>query len=160
MAKNCTNWIGLAGLLAGLSGRGAERVTLAWDPSSSPGVVAYHVHAGTNAACDLFVTNASLSCTQTVEVPFPGRWFFAATAVDAQGRESRPSNVVSWEVNPAPPVLHGEPWLRLTPVLQRSTNGVDWSEFRGVATWVPATNRAEWFRPVRLEGENVGRAAP
>jgi hypothetical protein len=160
MPKNLKKLIGLAGLLAGLTVCGAEWVTLAWDPSPSPGVVAYHIHGGTNAACAVFVTNANLSCTQTVAVPFPGRWFFVATAVDAQGRESQPSNVVHWDVNPEPPVLHGEPWLRLTPVLQRSTNGVDWSEFQGLATWVPATNRTEWFRPVRLEGERVVRAAP
>lgn len=148
----------LALLLVGASLPAADSVTLAWDPSPSPGVAAYRVHGGTNTEIDLLVTNAGVSCTQTVAVPFRARWFFAATAVDTNGIESKPSNIVSWEANPEPPVMHGEPWVRLTPVLERSTNQTDWVEFEAAATWVPATNCTEWFRPLRVDIEAVPRA--
>ena len=92
---------------------------------------AYRIYFGTNAGNYAFVTNAGLVLTQTVVLPHSGRWFFAATAVDANGLESDFSNEVQWEAKPVPPVVQGEPWFRLWPELWHSTNQVDWVELQG-----------------------------
>ena len=70
----------------------AQSVTLAWDPSPSPGVSGYRLWYGSSPGNYAFVTNAGLACTQTVVLPHPGRWFFAATAVSTNGIESDFSN--------------------------------------------------------------------
>lgn len=135
----------------------AQSVTLAWDASPSPGVVGYRIDFGTNANSYAFVTNAGLTLTQAVILPQPGRWFFAATAVDGNGIESDFSNVVEWEAKPVPPVLQSESWVRLTPVIERSTNLVSWKSFEGEATWIAATNAMEFFATQRLLIERVQR---
>src|SRR6478609_7004855 len=96
----------------------AQKVRLAWDASPSPDVVGYRIHFGTNAGNYSFVTNVGLVRTQTVVLPHTGRWFFAATAVDANGIESSFSNQVQWEAKPAAPVMRGESFVRLTPVIE------------------------------------------
>jgi len=133
----------------------AQPVTLSWNPSPSPGVVNYRIYFGTNSGGYTSVTNAGLALTQTVVLPHGGRWYFAATAGDAFGNESDFSNEAIYEARPAPPVLHGESWVRLVPVLQRSTNLVNWVPFAGAATWLPATNAQEFFRSERLTIESV-----
>lgn len=133
----------------------AQSVTLAWDASPSPGVVGYRIHFGTNANSYAFVTNAGLTLTQAVILPHPGRWFFAATAVDGNGIESDFSNVVEWEAKPVAPVVQSETWVRLTPVIERSTNLVDWVSATGEPTLVPATNAMEFFTTRRLLIERV-----
>jgi hypothetical protein len=135
----------------------AQRVKLAWDASPSPGVVGYRVHFGTNAGNYSFVTNVGLVRTQTVVLPHTGRWFFAATAVDANGVESHFSNQVQWEAKPVAPVLLGESYVRLTPVIERSTNLANWRSIEGEATWIPATNTMEFFATRRLLIERVQR---
>lgn len=144
-------------LVNALAGR-AQTVTIAWDASPSPGVTGYRVHFGTNSGVYPMVTNIGLVRTQTVVLPRNGRWFFAATAIDRNGIESRFSNEVEWEAKPAPPVVHGETWVRLTPVIEHTTNGVDWTSFTGEATWLPATNRMELFATRRLLIEQVQQA--
>jgi len=135
----------------------AQSVTLAWDASSSPGVTGYRVYYGTNSRSYSFVTNTSLVTTQTVLLPHLGRWFFAATANDASGIESEFSNEVEWEAKPAAPLMQGEPWVRLSPVIERSTNQVDWVSTIGVPTFIAATNGMEFFTARRLVIENVQR---
>jgi hypothetical protein len=135
----------------------AQQVTLAWNPSLSPGVINYRLYCGTSPRNYLFVTNAGLVLTQAVVVPHSGRWFFAATAVDTNGMESGFSNEVEWEAKPAPPVMRGETWVRLMPVIERSTNLVDWRSVTGEATWIPATNQQEFFATRRLLIERVQR---
>ena len=135
----------------------AQHVTLTWDASPSPEVTSYRIYFGTNAGNYSFVTNASLVRTQTVLLPHTGRWFFAATAVDANGLESRFSNEVEWEAKPVPPLVRSESWVRLTPVIERSTNLVDWSSFTGEPTWIAATNRMEFFATRQLLIERVSR---
>lgn len=137
----------------------AQQVTLAWDASPSPEVTAYRIHFGTNAGNYSFVTNAGLVRTQTVVLPHTGRWFFAATAVDANGLESDFSNQVEWEVKPLSPVVRSESWVRLTPVIERSTNLVNWRSFTGEATWIAATNQMEFFATRRLLIERVQRVS-
>lgn len=135
----------------------AQSVTLAWDASPSPEVTGYRIYFGTNAGSYSFVTNASLVLTQMVVLPHTGRWFFAATAVDANGLESDFSNMVQWEARLVPPVVSGEPWFRLLPELWQSTNQVDWVSFKGEATWIAATNTTEFFMMRGLLIERVQR---
>lgn len=135
----------------------AQKVRLAWEASSSPDVVGYRIHFGTNAGNYSFVTNVGLVRTQTVALPHTGRWFFAATALDANGMESPFSNQVQWEAKPVAPVMKGETFVRLTPVIERSTNLVSWQNFEGEATWIAATNAMEFFATRRLLIERVQR---
>jgi hypothetical protein len=135
----------------------AQSVTLAWNASPSPEVVGYRIHFGTNAGNYSFVTNAGLVLTQAVVLPHTGRWFFAATAVDGGGLESDFSNEVQWEARPGAPVVQSETWVRLTPVIERSTNLVSWQNFEGEATWIAATNAMEFFATRRLLIERMQR---
>ena len=135
----------------------AQSVTLAWEPSPSPGVDNYRVYFGTNSGSYGFVTNAGLVRTQAVVLPHTGLWFFAATAVDTYGVESEFSNEVEWEARPAPPVVTSERWLRVVPELWRSTNHVDWVSFEAEPTWVAATNQIEMFTMRGLRIERVER---
>ena len=135
----------------------AQRVKLAWDASPSPGITHYRIHFGTNGASYSYVTNVGLVRTQTVVLPHSGRWFFAATAVDANGLESPFSNQAQWEAKPVAPVMLGESFVRLTPVIERSTNLVNWRSIDGEATWIPATNAMEFFATRRLLIERVQR---
>ena len=132
-----------------------QRLTLAWDASASTDVAGYRLYYGTNTRSYQFVTNTGLMLTQVGGAAARGRWFFAATAYDTNGLESDFSNEVSWESKPAPPVMAGKTWVRLTPVFGRSTNLVAWGSVTGEATWFPATNRAEFFRVNRLLMERV-----
>lgn len=138
----------------------AQTVRLSWDPSPSAGVVNYRIYFGTNSGGYTSVTNAGLALTQTVGLPHPGRWYFAATACDAAGNESDFSNEAVYVAKPAPPVLHGETWVRLVPVLQRSTNLVDWSPFVGEPTLLPATQAQEFFTLRELQIEHVQTVPP
>jgi hypothetical protein len=137
----------------------AQKVRLAWDASPSPDVVGYRIHFGTNAGNYSFVTNVGLVRTQTVVLPHTGRWFFAATAVDANGMESLFSNQVQWEAKPTAPVVQSETWIRLTPVIERSTNLVSWQNFEGETTWIAATNTMEFFATRRLLIERVQKVS-
>lgn len=82
------------------------QVQLAWD--ASPAASGYRLYAHTNAlsATNLLSALAKLDAgtnqTATVADALPGMWHFVATAVNAQGVESLPSNEVITEV-PAPP---------------------------------------------------------
>ena len=142
-------------MLAWAAAAGAQQLTLAWDASASSAVAGYRLYYGTNTRSYQFVTNSGLMLTQAVVLPHRGRWFFAATAYDTNGLESDFSSEVSWESKPAPPVMAGKAWVRLTPVFGRSTNLIAWGSVTGEATWFPATNRAEFFRVNRLQMERV-----
>jgi hypothetical protein len=135
----------------------AQKVRLAWDASPSPDVTHYRIYFGTNTGSYSFVTNVGLVRTQTVVLPHTGRWFFAATAVDASGLESPFSNQVQWEARPVAPVMRGESFVRLMPVIERSTNLVSWRSIEGEATWIAATNAMEFFATRRLLIERVQR---
>jgi hypothetical protein len=133
----------------------AETVTVAWNPSPSAGIAGYRVYFGTNSGFYSYVTNAGLVLTQTVVLPRRGRWFFAATARDTNNIESAFSNEAEWEIKPDPPAIQSETCVRITPILERSTNLVSWSAVRAEATLFVATNAAEFFRPLRLTIEPV-----
>lgn len=148
-------WLWTMLMLACAGASGAERLTLAWDPSPSVDVVGYRLYYGTNTRSYQFVTNGGLALTQSVRLPHRGRWFFAATAYSTNGLESDFSSEVSWESKPLPPVMAGEAWVRLSPVFGCSTNLVAWGSVTGTPSWFPATNRAEFFRVNRLLMERV-----
>ena len=149
----------LATCFAGLAILGyAESVLLTWNASPSPGVGGYRIYYGTSSQIYGFVTNAGPVLTQLVVLPHSGRWFFAATAVDTNGMESGFSNEAQWESKPAPPVMRGESWVRLTPVIARSTNLVNWESVVGASAWLPATNAQEYFTTRQLVIERVQRA--
>ena len=135
----------------------AQSVTLAWNASPSPEVTGYRVYYGTNSRSYSVVTNAGMVLTQTVVLPHLGRWFFAATAYDALGLESEFSNEVEWEARLGSPVVQGERVVRLSPVIERSTNQVDWVSVTGSPTLLAATNRMEFFATRRLVIERVQR---
>ena len=153
---NLATWVAVA--LAGVCLARGETVTLAWDASASTNVAGYRIYYGTNSRAYCCVTNAGLALTQSVVLPHRGRWFFAATAYDTKGLESDFSSEVSWESKPVPPSLHGDTLVRLTPVIERSTNLVDWVSTTGEATFFTATNAAEFYRTRRLVIERVQRA--
>jgi hypothetical protein len=142
-------------LLALAGGMNAQDVTLAWDASPSASIAGYRIYYGTNSRAYGFVTNAGLVLTQRVALPCPGRWFFAATAYDGNGLESVFSDEVQWEAKPGAPAMHGEAFVRLAPVIERSTNQVDWSSLTGAPTFLAATNRTEFFRAQRLVVEDA-----
>jgi hypothetical protein len=148
----------MAVALAGVCLARGETVTLAWDASASTNVAGYRVYWGTNSRAYCCMTNAGLVLTQAVVLPHAGRWFFAATAYDTAGLESDFSSEVQWESKPVPPSLLGETLVRLTPVIERSTNQVDWVGTPGEPTFFTATNAAEFFRTRRLVIERVQRA--
>ena len=135
----------------------AQSVTLGWNPSPSPGVCDYRIYYGPSSRAYPFVTNCGLKLKQTVALPHTGRWFFAATVTDTNGVESDFSNEVEWEARPAPPVLHGEAWVRLTPVIECSTNLMEWRSVAGAPTWFRATNSQEFFTTRRLLIERSSR---
>ena len=138
----------------------ADSVRLTWDPSPSDGIAGYRIYYGTNSGSYQFVTNAGLSLTQTVVLPYRTRWFFAATAYDTNLVESDYSNEVEWEDKPLPPVLQGVPLVRVAPIIEHGTNMVDWSEVLGSPTFFPATNAVEFFRASRLTIERVTQLNP
>lgn len=65
-----------------------QSVVLTWDASPASAVSYYRIHFGTNGANYSFVTNVGLVLMQTVILPHRDQWFFAVTAVDANGLES------------------------------------------------------------------------
>jgi hypothetical protein len=134
---------------------GAQRLTLAWDASSCGCAAGYRLYYGTNTRSYPFVTDAGRALTQSVVLPHGGRWFFAVTAYDTNGLESEFSSEVTWEDRPVAPVMRGEPWVRVAPVFEQSTNQVTWQTVTGAPTWFPATNAAETFRLRELVIERV-----
>jgi len=158
MRMRCIQWmVCVAVVLVAVAVAQGQRVTLAWDASPSAGVTGYRLYYGTNSRSYAFVTNAGLVLTQAVILPHPGRWFFAATAYASNGLESVFSDELEWEAKPGPPVVQGEPIVRLSPVIERSTNQVDWLSITGAPTFIVATNKAEFFQTRRLVIERVQR---
>ncbi|MCW5554490.1 MAG: fibronectin type III domain-containing protein [Verrucomicrobiae bacterium] len=95
----------LAWLLASASVAHSGSLTLAWDPSPTPGVT-YRIYAhttpiGTNLVDTVVKLDAGTNLTASVSNLAPGQWHFVATAVKA-GIESEPSNELVTEV-PAKP---------------------------------------------------------
>jgi hypothetical protein len=135
----------------------AESVTLSWRANTETNLVGYRVYAGTNSRQYQICMPIGLVTTQRVELPEPGRWFFCVTATNSAGRESSYSAEVVLEPKPATPVVDGKPWVKLSPVIERSTNLVSWHSVTGAPTWFPATNGQEYFTTRQLTIERVDR---
>jgi large repetitive protein len=73
----------------------AADVSLAWDPSVSPGVTNYRIYRGNSSKNYSAYDHLGNGTTHTVTGLEPGAWYFAATALDAEGNESDYSNEVS-----------------------------------------------------------------
>jgi hypothetical protein len=70
-------------------------VSLAWDPSVSPGVVNYRIYRGNSSRSYSAHDHLGNVTTHTVMGLAPGIWYFTATALDSEGNESDYSNEVS-----------------------------------------------------------------
>ena len=136
---------------------GADVVTLAWNPNTETNLVGYRVYAGTNSRQYQICIPTGLVTTQRVDLPFSGRWYFAVTATNSAGRESAWSGEVLLEPKPAPPVLLGEPWVKLTPIVERSKDRTNWISLTSEPTWLLATNSQEFFITRGLTIERVQR---
>ena len=73
----------------------AADVSLAWDPSVSPGVTNYRIYRGNSPGSYSAYDHLGNVTAHTVTGLAPGAWYFAATALDAEGNESDYSNEVS-----------------------------------------------------------------
>src|SRR5258706_15298527 len=76
-----------------------QSVTLAWDPSPDTNVISYNVYygPGTGNYTNLLSLGNTTNATVTGLLE-GGTYFFVATAVDAIGLESDPSNEISYSV--------------------------------------------------------------
>ena len=135
----------------------AESVTLSWRANTETNLVGYRVYAGTNSRSYHICIPTGLVTNQVVVLPEPGRWFFCVTATNDVGRESVYSREVVLEPKPEAPALDGKPWVKLSPVIERSTNLVSWLTVTGAPTWFPATNGQEFFTTRQLNIERVDR---
>src|SRR5207248_905823 len=117
------------------------------------------IYCGTNSHEYSLMVQVSNVQTSSVALPRRGRWFFAATAVDADGVESDPSNEAQFDLKPLPPVMHGKTFVRLTPLIQRSTNLISWETVASESTWLEATNAMEFFTTRRLLIESASVVA-
>ncbi len=79
-----------------------DTVTLAWNPSPSPGIQKYRLFFSQSTNEWTHVKDAGLNLQATVGLPALGRWFFIATAMDTNNLESVPSNMVSYDVLSGP----------------------------------------------------------
>jgi hypothetical protein len=152
--KQRITWIVVAWLTALLT-FGAESVRVSWDASRSNDVVGYRVYYGTNSGAYSFEVNAGDALSQAIVLPQRGRWFFAVTAYNTNLVESDFSNEVQYESKPQAPLVYGESVVRVTPIIECSTNLVDWSPVLGEPTFFPATNSAGFFRTARLTIEAI-----
>jgi hypothetical protein len=104
--------IGLA-LAVGLpSAHGTQEITIAWDPSVTPGVAGYILYYGTNSGTYVDSVLAGLNTTVTVTGLVDGvTYYFAATAYNDEWLESDPSEELPYLVPDAnsgdlPPTLN------------------------------------------------------
>ncbi len=69
-------------------------MSLSWDPSVSPGVTKDRIYRGNSSRSYSAYDHLGNVTTHTVIGLAPGTWYFAATALDADGNESGYSNEV------------------------------------------------------------------
>ena len=77
--------------------RAATTVTLAWDPSGTPGIAGYRLYYGTSSGSYSNSRNIVGGTTTTVVGLAPGQtYYFVITSFNSAGLESLPSNQVSF----------------------------------------------------------------
>lgn len=79
-----------------------DTVTFAWNPSPSAGIKKYYLYFSQSTNEWTHVKDAGLETQATVGLPALGKWYFIATAMNTNGIESVPSNIVSYDVLPGP----------------------------------------------------------
>lgn len=124
----------------------SQTVTMAWDASPSAGVTNYRVYYSLTPTNFVTFTNAGTALRQAIKLPQNGRWYFIATAQDALGIESLPSNLAQFFSRPIRPTIATEGWVIITPLIGVSSNLVSWTVTNGEPVWIPATNRERYFR--------------
>jgi hypothetical protein len=133
----------------------AESVTLVWNANTETNLIGYRVYAGTNSRSYHICIPTGLVTNQVIVLSEPGRWFFSVTATNNVSRESAYSDEVILEPKPQPPVLNSTLWVKILPVIDRSTNRISWQSITGAPTWLPATNGQEFFIMRQLNIERV-----
>jgi hypothetical protein len=88
----------------------AQSVTLAWNRDTDPTVVGYRLHDGTSSGNYTRTIEVGNTTTATVSNLTAGQtYYFAVTAYNAVGRESLPSNQVSFTATATPTPVLGHP---------------------------------------------------
>jgi hypothetical protein len=98
---NLTTWLWIAAILMAICRPVAavQTVTLAWDPSSDPGVTGYKLYYGTACATYCYTNNVGNVTSATITNLAEGcTYFFAVTACNSSGLESGYSNELSYTV--------------------------------------------------------------
>jgi len=84
-----------------------DTVTLAWNPSPSPGVTGHRLYFSRSTNEWTHVKILGIATQTTVALTEPGRWYFVVTARSAEGLESIPSNMVAYDVAESPDASEG-----------------------------------------------------
>lgn len=84
-------------------------VTLTWDPPPETGIAGYRLYSGLTSGIYTNTINVSATRHTVTNLVFGARYFFAVTAVSAQGLESGYSNELPFLVpsKPSAPVISG-----------------------------------------------------
>lgn len=139
------------------------RISLQWDASPSPGVVNYRLfHSTNNATWRSNLVGNVTSVTVTNVAPGSSNWFLV-TAVNADGLESLPSNVVEKPMLsvPAPPT--GLNYVPVVVAVERRIDGGPWQAWRRYTNHFETSGQASEFRAVVTAWppiEALGRPAP
>lgn len=89
----------LLGIASSIQAWGAQSVSLTWDPSPDTNVVGYIVNYGTTSGhhpCRMNVGNVTNATVTGLQEGFA--YYFTATACNAEGLESVPSNELAYVV--------------------------------------------------------------
>lgn len=136
-----------------------QSITLAWDLESDPSVVGYNVYEGPSFGNYNTIFHAGLTNALPIALQFGQTYFFAATAIDAQGHESNFStNVVTWTTPkiPASPVTH-QPTI-LTVQVKHDAIDFMWTDAGISWMWDPADTNSI-FRLAITKGPLIASAA-
>jgi hypothetical protein len=111
----------LALLFSVILATGGEAV-LEWDPNPEPEVTGYRIHYGTESGAYVTTKDAGKVTTTKIEDLTAGTlYYFVATAYDAEGYESLPSNEVSY----TPPLTP------LTLTHDKAARALEWTDTGG-----------------------------
>jgi hypothetical protein len=84
----------------GGSGTTKSDVSLAWDESTSDGVIGYKIYMGEASGSYYRTYNVGNVLTYTIRNLDPGTYYFVCTAYDTSGNESVYSNEIFKTLNP------------------------------------------------------------
>lgn len=135
------HWINAAALCLGLLNGHCATVSLDWFRNPEPDVAEYRIYYGSVSGAYTDCASAGSRTNITIGGLASGAtYFFAATAINVAGLESKPSIEISYRTPDAPPAPPATVWqLRATPVPDPAiTNTVTVSACSEVAGgWLP-----------------------